>query len=188
MPETRRRPFTLLDAIALVAAVAVALAWYRFIGLPHWVRRNSPFDPRNWVDYKDLAIRGAFIANPLVATLTPMLLVLRLRPPRPPLRRLMRRPGATACLAAVIALAARAIEIASHTWEDYLYDFDELRFYTEDRLNFLPHEEGLAVAVVWVVLGVSGRLRAEPTWPDRAGRAVGAFFLACLALSWLMYW
>ena len=90
-------------------------------------------------------------------------------------------------MAASVALADRAIGVANLTWMYYLTDF---RWHANFRSMclYLPHEEGLAVAVAWLILGFAGGLRPEPTWPDRAGRALGGFFLACVALRWVYYW
>lgn len=190
MPDRRRRPFTLLDAAALVAAVAFGLAWFRFVGWHRWTSWGGArglTSPRDWVYWKDHALRAAQMATPFAAALAPTLLALSLRSPRPRLRRLGRRPGVVACLAASVALADRAVGVASLTWKTYLTDF-RWRDDFQSACLFLPHEEGLAVAVAWLVLGLSGRLRPEPTWLDRAGRALGACFLACAALRWVYYW
>lgn len=188
MPETRRRPFTLLDAAALVAAIAVALAWFRLVGWHRWSQWGGARpESRDWIYWKDLVLRAAHMATPFASVMAATLLALRLRSPRHPLWRLVRRPGTAACLAASVALAVRAIWFASLTWKNYLSDF---RWWLdfESMCMFLPYEEGLAVAVAWLVLGVAGCLRPEPTWLDRTGRTVGGFFLACMALRWVYYW
>jgi hypothetical protein len=174
---------------ALVAAVAVALTWFQFVGWDNWVQWGGSRDepPGSWLDWKEQALKAAQMATPFAAVLASTLLALRLRSPRPPLWRLARRPGTAACLAASVALAHRAIEMANSTWKDYLTEF-RWQYNFQHSFLFLPHEEGLAVAVAWLVLGVGGRLRPEPTWLERAGRAVGGFFLACAALRWVYYW
>ncbi|MFO0957636.1 MAG: hypothetical protein U0800_09255 [Isosphaeraceae bacterium] len=188
MPETRRRPFTLLDAAAMIAALAIAMAWFRHVGWNRWSQwGGSKPETGNWVDWKDHVLRAAMMVTPFASALAPTLLALQLRPPRLPLRRLVRRPGTAACLAASLALLVRAIELASFTWKNYLSDFRWWHDF-ESMCQFLPHEEGLAVAVAWLVLGIALGLHPEPTWIDRAGRAVGGFFLACLVLRWFYYW
>ena len=189
MSETRRRPFTLLDAAALIAAIAVALTWFRFVGWHNWVMWATVRDlsPDDWIYWKTHVLRAARMATPFAAVMAPTLLALRLRSPRPPLWRLARRSGTAACLAVSIALAIRAIGLASDTWQDYLGDFRWSNNF-QSACGFLPHEEGLAVAVAWLVLGFAGGLRSEPSWLDRSGRALGGFFLACMALRWVYYW
>src|SRR3954447_10393609 len=86
MPEPRRRPFTLLDAAALVAAIAVALAWFRVVEWYVWIQWGGSRDMsrRDWVYWKEHIIGPAKMATPFVAVMAPTLLALRLRGPRPP--------------------------------------------------------------------------------------------------------
>src|SRR5690242_12341334 len=78
----RCRPPALLDAMVLVAATALALALVKRLDGPLWGGCPAPVA-------KEL---------PCLLVGTATVLVLRLRRPRPSWRRLMRQPGAVACV------------------------------------------------------------------------------------------
>jgi hypothetical protein len=116
------------------------------------------------------------------------LLFLRLRRPRPGLRRVSRQPGAVACAAGTAAVVAGGVIVLSRhlfsngnplgmisTWPPWheLYEWPMV----EARIS-------AAVVAAWTALGLSGRWRSEPSWIDRAGRVMGAYWV-CL---WLLRW
>ncbi|MDG3005358.1 hypothetical protein [Paludisphaera mucosa] len=63
-----------------------------------------------------------------------------------------------------------------------------LQFELVEWLSHPPWDEGMAVAVAWIILAAGARWRAEPAWIDRAGRALGGYFLICLVLSLVDSW
>ena len=52
-------------------------------------------------------------------------------------------------------------------------------------LTFSYGQGTAAVAVAWLTLALSGRWRPRPDWLDRAGRALGIFWLAIVPLIWI---
>jgi hypothetical protein len=108
----------------------------------------------------------------LIVPLTPALLVARLRQPRPAFRRLACQPGLVASAALCVV---SVIEV----------DVTFLQLFSIPPLlqAVLP---GGTVLASWAVLLASGRWRPEANWVDRAGRAVGGFWIATIPLlSWL---
>jgi hypothetical protein len=117
-------------------------------------------------------------------------LLLRLRRPRPRLRRLMRQPGMVACTASAVVLGIRLINhlsiaglIACHyggadAW-GYLDDIT-----TQDEMPFVPSQIGCAVAAAWAVQALGGCWRPERSWIDRMGRVLGWYWLAMIPFSW----
>ena len=111
------RRFALVDAMILVAALSVGTLGIR-VTLPtldsmrsNLIRTQSPGMRRFLLLQFGLS---AFI--PYVAALTPAVLILRLRQPRPTLRHIGRQPGMIACTVATIAMAIETVWIASLLW------------------------------------------------------------------------
>jgi hypothetical protein len=47
---------------------------------------------------------------------------------------------------------------------------------------------GGAIASVWIVMWLSGTWRADPSWIDRAGRALGIYWIMISALfGWAFF-
>ena len=47
---------------------------------------------------------------------------------------------------------------------------------------------GGAVVSIWIVMGLSGTWRAEPSWIDRAGRALGIYWVSTSVLfGWAFF-
>ena len=116
MQDRSRQRFTLLDAMVLLAALALGLAlmrgytreWGRIRYSPQilpggWGAR--PWDTRDWIAWAAQTSLNRFtFLMPLLATLTATVLLLRLRPPRPRLSLLLRQPGIVAAAAATTAV------------------------------------------------------------------------------------
>jgi hypothetical protein len=183
-PEPRRR-FTLVDAMILVAATAGAMAWVRanyewrvFELTWGWYYRRGYY-----VEFVQDLIR---LAWPFLLAWTLATLVLRTRPPRPAPRRLARQPGLVAGCAVVVGAAAVAWPAVVGALAG-LYQIDPL---THQPASYwvgmsrgvgLPEAVGLAVTAAWLTLALGGRWRPEPSWIDRAGRALGACWIVLLA-------
>jgi len=100
MQRRWRRPFTILDAMILIAASAVGLALARAI---------IHDAPRLWPS-------PTWVVQPVtyfLLTWTTAFIPLRLRSPRPPLGRLMLQPGMAACCAATILVCIQLIAWAT---------------------------------------------------------------------------
>ncbi len=108
-------------------------------------------------------------------------LPLRLRRPRPPLRRLMCQPGMAACCAVAVVTLVDAT-----SWAIYWAKLDPqnadamLARYWRGH----SHHPGIAVAATWLGLLLSRRWRPEPGWVDRSGRLIGVLWLLTLLCDW----
>ena len=177
MRNTSERPFTIVDAMILIAATAVGLGVTR-----DW---TEPFLMDMLRVYEVPPASG--LVNTAEAVLTPITLYwtiavvgIRLRRPRPSLRRLGRQPGLVACLAVILAT---------------LIHFSLTRYWvlfsgkarpgevSTLLMNLSPsHLVAPGVAVAWMVLAVSSRWRPDPGWIDRLGRSVGFALLDLLMI------
>ena len=186
------RPPTILDGVVFIAAMAIAFAIAR--GKPYGY---SPFE----VEGPDSATRrvlhtlqtGILWMRPFAITLTATLVILRLIPPRPRLRRIARQPGFIACVAALIVMAARISEAVLHytlcyltrpssairlpappfVRRDYpagLRPFAEILYNTlvNDFPDSHPWMTAAAIIVAWFVLWANGKKSS------RCSRAAGA--------------
>jgi hypothetical protein len=182
-----RRRFRLIDAMILVAATALASGL--MLGMEQISRgqiswRDLPglfdFHPRIFGSGKhdptiDVFVSAAFLvtllALPFAAMWTLALIPIRLTGPRPRFRRLARQPGIVAAFSAALALAIVGIQVGIVLWKDSESPFAMLA------LAAVPAYPGLAVLIAWMTLLVGRRWRAEPSWVDRLGRALGAFWI-----------
>jgi hypothetical protein len=195
------RRFSLLDALVLVAAIALGFAWVRAIEVRD-SRRG--FRTLSGWDYVDLAStrlekgwRTAEVYLPVAAALTIALPVLACRRPGPGLRRLSRRPGFVAPAAVCVALLASAAGAAAVTTRDDVFLRGHLSR-VEDHYDFSfpgdlipsvgPAHCGLAVAVGWSLLILGRRWQPSPDWLDRSGRALGLFWLIWAAINVIEPW
>ena len=54
---------------------------------------------------------------------------------------------------------------------------DRVAGFVQNGVVLLAHHAGWAVAVSWLMLAISGRWRAEPSWVDRWGRVLGCTWI-----------
>lgn len=187
------RRFRLLDAMILVAATAVGcagtnvlfanpdpnaiFAWRTFSEL-----KDSLFESRDtemkWMTAVILCGEILAACAPIVAAWGVALIALRWIGPRPRWRRLAREPGIMACCASttpLIVLGGHGIIYAlGHRYQlliDYMVDPIGMG------LMIWPMTLGMSVLAAWMTLLLGGRWRAEPTWIDRLGRAIGVFWV-----------
>ena len=160
------RPFTLLDATILVAFTGIGLASIRWIAedpFPNLLRSRSLAQAAERLAF------WYFDGVPVLAAWTLGVLLLRLRRPRPEIRRIAHQPGFVACLAVFVCLIMEGVTIATLTLSNTVVPSWELLFVSGI---------GWAVGASWVCLLVSRRWRAERGWIDGVGR--------CLGLLWLV--
>ena len=179
-----RRRVTMLDLMVAVAVAAVAIGWvagYResrpqgwgTVGLSWWGRvRAFAGGAVPWLGSLSLFVLAIAVADR----------------DRPPMRKLVERPGMAACLACLIQSG----------WSAY---FTACYFVLKPHVNLgLPVHEpiptplswftvsmldtGAIVAAVWIFLGVAFGWRGHPGALDRVGRALG---LAWIALFLVIY-
>ncbi len=125
----------------------------------------------------------------VVAAWTVALLGLRLWSPRPTMRRLSRQPGWVASVGATLGLSYFILNhevqftifrvTGGSTGESTVAEFARQSAYV---IRNNPNVVGLTVAMGWLILSLGHRWRPEPSWIDRAGRIVGAYWLLMIVV------
>ncbi len=147
----------------LVGSSAVGFALVRWI-LPHSTGRG-------WYP----SIRG--VCSPILACWTVAVLSLRLRGPRPRLRRLLRQPGAVSCLASAANIAIWAVFLAIKASRNGSA--------TPEVASYVGLISGAGVIGAWLALGSTATMRRERGWIDGIGMAIGAgWILVMLLILW----
>jgi hypothetical protein len=217
-PIPRSRRFTLLDALALVMATAAGLAATRSLvdikylsdlasvefragARSGWVvAAFSPSDaarPQGISQATYWSQRLAFWPCPCLAAWTLAVLALAFLPPHPPRRRLLRRPGILAGLAWIASFSAVGIAAPPTVfrWSGLLRPFRgepipplHWRGWWAHTWFALPRAAGLAIAISWVSLALSGRWAAARGWPDQVGRLLGWCWIGLGVLRLLSSW
>jgi hypothetical protein len=175
--NSQNRKFTLLDAMVLIAATACGLVPVG-LALEQLVLRISQV---SWgrlreESYREFLLHETTLVWQIASQLsgvvvfflmfyTVVLFVIRLLPPRPPIRNLARQPGVWACGTATLALVLVV-------WVP----------------SFKPVTIPAAVCVAWLVLALTGRWQSESSWLDKAGRILGCCWLAMLPLFVWFAW
>lgn len=183
-----RRPLTLADGMILIAASGIGLAVFQLIlrtilGGNYRLENLATAPPGGWTTGQVIvrAVQWIGPTLPFVASWTCTLPILRMRPPRPSVRRCLRQPGMVACLAALIGLGWAAIGLAETLTVDRLTSDalapTPLRWLFHFLLEELFAYVGLAVAASWIVLALAGRWRPAVDWIDRFGRVLGGFWI-----------
>ncbi len=179
MTPSVRRKFTILDGMILVAAIACGFAMRRamegafdnVLSLDNWLGRTTREPVRAML--------------PFLLMLTPAVLALRLRRPRPELRRLARQPGMAASCAAIWPIA---MTLAGFAWTYGTRtppSGDPTWAVRNDGmvLDDCGAKVGIFVLAAWLSLALSGRRRPERSWIDRLGRIVGIGWILILAID-----
>jgi hypothetical protein len=173
------RKFSVLDAMVLITAVAVA-----FVPISLVLWENWHF-PEEWsvpeIGRAGLEINVSLV--PLALSLSAAILLLGMKKPRSNIRRAFRKPGIAACTVALVYADLSAIGYA--VFLHFCYALDRGVFDDRSsamlwiRIGMQPiFLVGGAVASVWIVMWLNGTWRAEPSWTDRAGRALGIYWIA----------
>ncbi len=202
------RPFSLADTLVLIAAMAVGFASIRGWDSPKWCNRGglgvwafNALTPAGRV--VEVATVGASWAIPFALSLTVALFILRFRRPRPKSRQIIRQPGAVACFATLLAFAFQmtkttfcwvlgyltrpqsAIHLPSPPfmrYDDRSYHPPAGEWLRDSLLESFPPvvspSVAVAITIAWCVLRAGGRWRPAVDWIDRAGRWLGAFWIA----------
>lgn len=200
-PDQRSgRRFNLSDMAIVIVAAGVFFALARHAWMHH---------PSNNVDIgytfytpssalrvalADRLALGLEVAGTGVVVASYTLVALRLRRPRPRLRRVFRQPGFAATLGASIA---SGVVFASDSLDGLLLKIQEVmatpalagdpfpgyRFKVFSRGSILAGF--VAVLVTWLLLRWDARWRVERSWLDRSGRLVGWAWLVLLPVGQL---
>jgi hypothetical protein len=185
-PGKCRRP-QIIDLMILVCAVAIGMYVSRQAesrikwgtGLsqaaPPWSMRTI-----DWIETSVL---------PWVVLMALATLIIRLRHPRPTLRRILRQPGAVACTLGMMTIGfgflrlviSEIINSLNHvTTASNLYQLDSL----------LTNGKGLSGSFIiggWVALAFSGSLHRERGWIDGFGTLVGAIWVFVDLSPWFLF-
>lgn len=177
MPSAPVRRFSLLDAMILVAATAVATAWLRI----YLAGINSV----HYVTPVPLRLTLAFYVPgviPFAASYSLAGLAFHVRRPRLPFRHLRRRASFLAGVVVLMSTAfasagmlvqefwpySRLIRNNPYSWARTFVDIVSIRFL----------ETGGMVAAAWIVLALAGWWRTDSSWIDRWGRTIAWFWIA----------
>ena len=177
----------------LVVAVAFGLSVNRM----DW-RRIASFRHLDSYDKIQVILE---VVLPHVAAATAAVLGMRLRQPRPSIRRLAREPGAAACMVCSATLIIVAGWIATTIATGRIMEFSAIMTSWPYRgghgkrvtldypggMAFVAYGDriGFAVAGAWLALVLSGLWRSEPTWIDRVGRTLGWLWLGLTVVLWV---
>jgi hypothetical protein len=165
------RKFTLIDTIVLVAATAGGMALVRSSGREFKISA----DMEGWLWYAVLIRQGIGLSHYFLITWGPALLVIRLLPPRPMLRKVWRQPGTIACCATILAVSLQApIFLVLVGGMDAREAF--LKGFLTD--SYFMGAQDIAAVVFsvlgsWLTLVLIGWWRPQPDWIDRLGRFLG---------------
>lgn len=175
-PPSQPRRFTITDGLILIGA----------LGLAFGLARAVLVRPGLWSPW----LAGLVVCVGLLVAGTPALFLLRLRQPRPSLRRLTRQPGfvallvATSLLAlallttgllALVRLARQGMPARPGVAPDPIWWLGVLS-------HFGPLI-GAAVAGAWVLLLCSGRRRPAQGGFDALGRLIGTAWIVLMVIE-----
>ena len=177
-----RRQFTMLDAMVLVAATAAGCALSRSA----WASIVRAIDGRMFV----YLVGGAILAGCFLSPWSLALLILRLRAPRPARRMIRRQPGLLASLAVVsvwvlygcLATWDRVRRITEWSSVHLMRYSASMPMELDGVVDGVTEITGWIVAAAWITLVIAGACRPEPSWIDRAGRILGACWIAIAVL------
>jgi hypothetical protein len=168
----RARRFTIADVMILVPAAALGSLFLRAY-LPGMYQQMAFLptlfpDPWGvWAAVFWLHGPGSCFVVPVMAAM----IVIRLRRPRPRLIRF--QPGFVACVAVLVSL------LPGFAWIATIYHRPGFRRAQgfQQAWSITTDWSETAVIGAWTALYLSKKWRAEPSWIDRTGRALGLFWV-----------
>jgi hypothetical protein len=177
-----KRPFRIADSMVLVAATAVAFTIYRY---SQSARLSFTTFGGNWEQWLFLWMHRVV---PFPAMWSLAVFAIAQRDPRNGRRRGVRHAGIVACYAATVALALTSLISSTfstvHILEDALLIPKVLSHgrHWLSPFDNAPMEEivGAAVLGAWSAMAATRCWRTEPSWIDRLGRILGAFWIGLL--------
>ena len=178
-----RRRFRIYDGMILIAAVAVGMA-----AIPFYLPEAIDIQ-KNAKTPKDMFVLCVYLVLgclPIVSLTGVGLGISRLLPPRPTGRCMARQPGFTVYLANAFAMAW-VIIIAVTISISGKYSLRGFSIHTGELAKiFTPMLIGPSVVCSWALLVIGQRWRPEPSWIDRSGRLLGAFWILWFVLEMIL--
>jgi hypothetical protein len=170
------RPFSLADALVIVAATAAGLVPARSLSFLSSTRRASLFAGSRFnITLKE----GMVLVLPVLLAWTVAVLLLSLRRPGPAWRRVGRGPGFVAAVAVLLGQAQLASEFVPVQWSARAWP-DAERYAV--LLPALSDRAGPPLLGAWVALALAGLWRPGRSWVERFGRWLGAVWLGLFLL------
>jgi len=162
------RSFSLLDLMIIVAAIALWLVVTRSYAQAIRSDLSSIWSLAELGIVRIFANQGSYL---LICSSFTMLLI-RLRGPRPPRRRLWRQPGLAASAGAVVGILAGTAGVLSNWASSPEPSIEVLQILQGVRPFAAPGVFG-----AWIALAFTRRWRSERGAIDRLGRLVGLLWL-----------
>ena len=174
-----KRQFTLIDAVAFIAATAIGFALAR-LALSLLKARSIQFLARpRWVQYS--VLHGMLWIIPVLFALSIAILPLSLRQPRPRFRSIIRSPGFVMNIAAIAGVLCVSVQNMGEM------AIDPSRadvIYVQMVSSQLPGDVGYFVVGSLVALALFGRLRPRAVWTDRLAYSMGWVWVGITLLQW----
>lgn len=173
-----RRP-NLGDGMILVVASAIALGITRQVEPPPYLVNLGPtfgatFAVQKW-------------GLPWLVALAWAVMTIRLRRPRPSLRRIWRQPGAVGLAMAVVSSLYAGILILGRSLKLAFFGYPSglsVSWSVGNYLAMMINAGGMLIAGSWLALALTRRLRRERGWIDGLGFLIAiAWVVADLALT-----
>jgi hypothetical protein len=209
------RRFTIADGLLLVIALGLGFAMVRQWTDPRWsmyppnfIFGSSTYSTTRKIHHAVSV--GISWTIPFAMTLSAMLLVARILPPRPSRTEIASMPGTIACAAAVIAILLRSSQEAlSYLMEYFTLTTSPIHLPSppfarriggprvsvgeaihNSLLEIFPFMTsvgvGAAVVVAWLLLWYAKLWRSQRDWVDRAGRVLGVYWIVVPAVMGLL--
>jgi hypothetical protein len=188
-----RRGFRIVDASILATAILSGLVlscWVEVLNVANnsWKfasyaasrEGRAGVDPHGWrvsaAELSGSTLHLVMLSVPLLATLSVAVIAIRLIPPRPRRRRLMRQPGTAAAFAVVVALVGIGLFHGLTRLAD-IRNRLLLAWSSSWVVTCAPVFVGLSIVSAWSTLLGARQWRPEPSWIDRLGRFVAATWI-----------
>lgn len=165
--NTVARPFTLRDAMILVAAIALGAMGVRS-RLNVWSDQQT-----NCWGAGGYTIGIVILIGPVLAALTAGFAVIRLLPPRPSRVELFRQPG---FVAAFMAFGSTVLQLVRMSLINKL--LHNTGWSPNDVWVSAIAKGGLGILAAWSALVLAGAWQGERSWVDRSLRLIAVIWLA----------
>jgi hypothetical protein len=173
MRKTTSRPFTILDGMIFLVALAVGMALVRM----QWAMWKDTLGPDSTV----LEFQIEFFVAGTVSILIPFsiaMVSLRLRRPRPSFRRMSLQPGCSALVAVAVSaigqLISHIIVVIRHPEMENLNSVGGFWNYY---MRGLAGSMGIPVLVVWTLCVFGRRFRTQSDWIECVSKAIAIVWL-----------